>query len=132
MTKEIQVKCIKDVVMNHDGERVFTKGKTYNAIQDEGVIYATNDDQYDKHYIKDPQLSTEGWFDRHFEIVFAEKEELPQYVREVLEQERKDLVSWVEGLEERVEFRKGQLEEAEETLVKARGKLADVDKVLKA
>jgi hypothetical protein len=132
MKKEIQVKCIKDVIMNHDGERAFTKGKTYNAIQDGGTIVATNDDQYDNHYIQDPTLSTEGWFDRHFEIVFAEKEGLPQYVKELLELERKELQEWVDDLDKQLEHRIELVKETEERLAKAKGKLEDVEKVLEA
>jgi hypothetical protein len=126
--KQIQVKCIKDVVMNDDGSVAFVKGKTYDAVQNGSIIQSQNEQGYKDHYIKDFDLV--DWFDRHFVIVFEEKEELPEYVKTLLELERKELENIVTSRKEKVESRKFHLQEAEESLAKAESQLADVLKVL--
>jgi hypothetical protein len=128
--KQIQVRCIKDVVMTDNGEVAYIKGKTYDAVQDGIVIQAEDEQGYPQHYIRDEGLAKNGWFDTHFVTVFEEKEKLPKYVEELLKQERKELEEIVRSRREKVKYRKENLREAEESLSKAENQLAEVLYVL--
>lgn len=130
MQKNIQVKCIKDVIMKDDNTKAFTKGKFYDAVQEGEQIIATNDDEYDNHYINDKNLTETGWFDKHFVVVFEEKESLPENVRKLLEEEKKFMEGHIPNIEKTIENRKIGLLEDEARLAKAKEDLANIIKVL--
>lgn len=128
--KNIQVKCIKDVVMNDDYSVAFIKGNVYNAVSVGYSIRAQNEQGHNSHYINSEDEDLDRWFQEHFEIVTKENNNLTDYVKSLLKDEKGQLEEQIKNTEERMEHRKKQLQFDLESLESAKKKLKDVSKVL--
>jgi len=136
-SKTIQVKCIKDVVMEVSKMVAFIKGKTYDAtLLSDNRIYAKNEQGENYHWINrgllDNTSMKSSFFEEHFIVVYEGKSDVSDasdYVKEVLEQKKIDLLNQAKRVKGDIENHKSIVEDLEESLEDIMGKLDAIYKV---
>lgn len=143
MSRNIQVKCIKDVVMSKSKEVAFIKGKTYDAhVTSDGWVYAKDEQGEEVHYINSfpsqndndrhkIDFAKSDFFNNHFVVCYetVSNSDIPEYVTSVLEQEKIKLLSQAKRIRGDILNHKEMLEDLEESLEDIMGKLDAIYKV---
>lgn len=133
-SKTIQVKCIEDVVMEVSKSVAFIEGKTYDAtLLSDNRIYAKNEQGENYHWINrgllDKTSMKSSFFEEHFIVVYEVKSDVPDYVKDVLEQKKIDLLNRAKRIKGDIKICKSTIEDLEESLEDIMEKLDAIYKV---
>lgn len=134
-SKTIQVKCIKDVVMEVSKNVAFIEGKTYDAtLLSDNRIYAKNEQGENYHWINrgllDNTSMKSSFFEEHFIVVYEGKSDVSDYVKEVLEQKKIDLLNRAKRVKGDIENHKSIVEDLNESLEDLLGKIDEINKLI--